>query len=1784
MTNVGPRQGTPDGSRPAASTDSTPRAAPLSRPVGGYNAQNGSPRSSGRISPERIRPRQSQQQQPNDYNNPPPRSMGQPAHFGSSADAYAMPSLPVAPVDEPRGQTHARSGTSTSMGSFDGDQSSRRTDSHPTHDGSDHLVTNRNSVMSFQTALTGQRSVDGLRDFGAGGQSEDAEPRQLQVSHDSSSERAVPGGWVSSGRSGLRDMEPVPGYPAAFAGPSRRDYSSGYSPSSSRVPSARQSPLVQQSALPPLAYPEPTTETPSQYTSRSSPLASPVQRRRPSQANLEATEPASAASRGDESVWDALERSETVKAAPSRPTPQFSDPSAASEVEKPPVSTPQKSGRVSPTVTRRPVPISTLETAQGPPLPAKDVVSPTRASATSPLLSDNVIPPPLPTSVPAPEPVMVASGSQSPIADFRKKPLADVTPAMQAAGVASLQSRPSVGIAGVGAHDASTATGPAESMDRATAGQANGVDGARPRSGSNAGLLPRAALVDAPAPVAAAEMPDLDTERAASESSFDTPSREPSPPPEGEVEARAEWERARMKQKSKKPTADQVAAAAAAASRKTTLRGQLKPLQLVSSEHPLPAERLARQSEATSPVEPSGGGRTTAGRSAGAAMSTQQLQRQQARDQRRSVGQINLAMGMMGGGEMASGANGPYPMFPSPTAGGPSGSRLYPGMLPQRSLVPPFELQQRPEGLLSGLIGPDGARRSINDPEVCLECMMRDEDMIDVNVLGPGLWERESDRDFDDALRAEAEEDVRRDGEREARAAAAAANAAGNGEEPSVTGHSSSQHAGGGSRESSSLPPSNSSTKVRVKRVGRHDPLTAERLKVHTQMNPPASSHRWRTLQTFLAVQAKYIAMEQRVRQEDWERIHPGEPLPVTPSKGSAFGGPFATSDGLPGAGRTSPVLGRKPVHKNHSVSDLLLGAGRNKDGLPIVGDNLEPEQQALKDRDVALAREARRRNVSANNVETSRFNKSMPPTPTIGLDDDRRRTMLSNGSAHVGRKPTPGASTPMRGSSSNDLKAMLPSTPDSSLIPPTAPFASHLSTPRGFGVRTASQLSLAPSGSMMDMHLGVMGSSNQAEHHRSGAMSALGLPSPINLRERSGSASSPQNYFGFPGDGELSAVDPKVANPMDLRGAAPFEPESRLDPDQSMEDSFASSTNNPKKKKSRGFKNFFNKMSSSGLVEGASNKRSGDANGLASPDLDASPDSPLAPPPGLAGLLARARRSTSSLVSGAHSGDDQADWVPSPHDLSPAQERYDMGPFQPPLPPQRGQSRDAPMQAARPLQYTGPAMRSTSSGSGQSLPVSNSRNNLRSKLPTIESSPGVGGQKVLQGSNEAEYRQQPQTRRQDPATSGRASNRSSVASRRTAASMMVPSESATTSGGQPSISEFGASNQHDFQQMGRTESRTSAATATDSKRSRSPIFSRSSKAAAPLPPSQTGSVPARRSSQVMGQSSSSRPGLTSPTGSYLSSPSEPQPRASMSLGERTRGMFPLRPTRSSQFGGNMSMDSQQPQKPGQQQQPSLRGVSGPAQFQSTMPDQTRSEMRRLDMEPPLLSNDADGLEPRLREQFGSASASKKESRKSKLLKLPWSGGGANQTLSTKQGNARTPLTPSESGGPVVASSASFQEAPPRRSFMGLRPQASAHALSRSDGYEAGYSSLPPPQAPREREPRISMSLFERPKFLGGSNGRAQDTTTRDYTFDDDVNRGEAASRPPRKSMNLFERPRAVSSSRLGVEDYTEPPRSQSSMGNYQPSASSSSNGGGLGFFKKTGRRMSSGLRLSGGD
>lgn len=1411
-----------------------------------------------------------------------------------------------------------------------------------------------------------------------------------------------------------------------------------------------------------------------------------------------------------------------------------------------------------------------------PPLPAKEYPSPTLPFASGPSghagiqYANDVLPPPLPSTVPVSTSFVTPAGISAPVSDFRKKPLVDVTPDLQKSGRATLHEQ-AKGLAGLGAHNKSV-----QDESEANAGAVKGTDDAgkpeeaegRPKLGHSAGSSgPRAALIEAPA------APEL--VGPSSMSSIETPSREPSPPPEGEVEARAEWERSMLKQQQKKEKQQD------SAGRRATLRGQLKPLQLVPSEGK-PTQR-GSASQGNSPLTPVNPQSTGAGRSSGsgggAAMSTQQLQRQQARDQRRSVGAINLAM--VGGADLASGSNGPYPVFPSPstaaTPGAAAAGRLYPGMLPQRSLVPPFELQQRPDGLLSGLIGPDGVRRSVNDPEVCLECMMRDEDMIDIHVVGPGLWERESDRDFEEAKRLEEEEDSRRAADRERNGSVTGEDPAGS----SITGHSTSQH-GSVSREGpvASAGVRSSRTKVRVKRVAQHDDLTAERLKVHTQMNPPASSHRWRTLQNFLAVQAKYIAIEQRVRREEWERNHPAEAraaatsaaardrvlsaAAMTRNSSSDSAPPLGIPTGQDKVSAAAGVSKRKSITKNRSTSALVSGGK----GVQLVNDeDLKPEERTRRDQDIAAAREARRKNATsvpdglgiAAGASSPRFsgpnmNKQMPTTPakypplavqTGAVDDPQRRfssspvTATSGGAFPAARRPGPGGLTG-RGPSSSDLRnisgAMLsspamPSTPDS-LAPPSAMM--YASTPKGFGVRTASQLSLAPSGSMLDMHIALAGTSAE---NRAGT--SLAMPSPMELDR--GASGSSRNFFGFPGDGEASPVDhagrPSFQGEEPVGGLSDF---SVIRPNNTSPPAPAMT-----KKKSKGLKGLFSKMGASNSGGNSRANTTGDevSKSSGSPDVrrgSMSADSSLAPPPGIGGLLNRARRSTSSLLGGRESVEQVRDMYGGnepPGMLSP--DRFDMGPFQPPLPPERKQSKLVPEESRSPsmMSVPSPGLRSSSSANYIANYFPGPSSARTSSVPQPASSTAGGSYDPRFSS----------TTVGNSATTGRTSPMSS----RTASMASIQSRTNASRGKSTKLPTIDASPgmatqpldgnnvrggqaglHHDQMSMRSGQSGDFASTRQRAESRSSMIDGRSSRfsiASKPVFEQSSG----RSQQPQLPQAHPGEDGIPPGRVSMSSAPSRParnrqRPEASPS-GHAAAGLGIGQPPlpQSPSFQQPMHSYGQdkygQPMPMGQGARDFSGGSNAAAvRQQSISTDSTQS----------------------------ATQAPRKGDRKSKLLRLPF-GLSRNKNRSSSLLSSPPPTSESTNNSGMYDTSAdaydeqrphvpdTYQPRPSFQQDMGARP-----SFQRDSGLRS--SSVPfETQSLRSRSSTTFMKQIGSPFGFGGSGGNADPSGG--IEGDDTEERLDTPpASKPRKSMNLFERPRAFSTAGLG----DVPPRSQSALGN----------------------------------
>ncbi|KAJ1034998.1 hypothetical protein NDA18_000603 [Ustilago nuda] len=911
----------------------------------------------------------------------------------------------------------------------------------------------------------------------------------------------------------------------------------------------------------------------------------------------------------------------------------------------------------------------------------------------SPTPADNVIPPLLPseavTSRPplAPDMLMNGPAEQKPVSDYRKRPLANISPAQKAAGLAHLQSQ-----ANMEMHTHSTAS-PTAPPDETPPIPLLG----RGRRKSTASLTANVALAQA----GATGLATNDMVYSSDTPSAESASQESSAPPDGEVEARAEWERRRkMKRKNGKK---QNQATKPHKQRSDTFKNQLKPLQLVpadnlssfSDRNPLPnsasnvaargngdrqsiavANRAANAIASSTPDVP-GSAQT---------YSTSQLQRLQAREQRRSVGAFSAAMAAAN--VVSSGSNGPYPLFASPNSAPQKiDARQYAGLMAQRSLVPPFELQHRPDGLPSGLIGPDGVRRSINDPEVCLECMMRDEDMIDINVTGQGVWERQSDKEFQEALRLEAEE-------------------AANGNSLYSRPNRSSGH----SDSISSHRDSPGSRKHRNK-IGKGEPLTADRLKLHTQMNPPASSFRWRTLQTFLAVQAKYIAMEQqRMRLEAEKRVrHNNDSI-------SSRGSILAAESPLPvERGLSSPFASPREASAGQRQSIIQTSAEDS---------HLTPLQKQEKERDIAAAQAARKKMATGAQATlpattpptglpafpATPLQTLTPPQAIPGRQSSDPVDLLAAlptalaaapgaiSTATSGRRVPLGSGQAARAASVQDLRSACeqgrsasvgyPPSPPGSLMPPSRSFmgTSPTATPWPLAARSgASQLSLMHSGSMIDMHVG---QEDRTEHRLNqngflpGTPLAAESPSAIN-----------RSYYGFPGDGDSSLPD-----------AAAFE-RSRIvsgqgyvDPMEAGPRGLGLDCDDSGKRKKKGFRGLLSKLtsntngpsrqSSAGpadtSINGSTTSRnpSKRSQGSGSPrprqnsfSADRSLD---ATGPTINGMLSKARRSTSSFFRNGAEPDVEPKSRPiannsnsifqSPPGMA-SQNSLDLGPFQPASP-----------------------------------------------------------------------------------------------------------------------------------------------------------------------------------------------------------------------------------------------------------------------------------------------------------------------------------------------------------------------------------------------------------------------------------------------------------------------------------------------------------------------------------
>ncbi|BGO94372.1 RHTO0S11e03708g1_1 [Rhodotorula toruloides] len=359
-------------------------------------------------------------------------------------------------------------------------------------------------------------------------------------------------------------------------------------------------------------------------------------------------------------------------------------------------------------------------------------------------------------------------------------------------------------------------------------------------------------------------------------------------------------------------------------------------------------------------------------------------------------------------------------------------------------------------------------------PEICVECMMRDRDMADVDVTGPGVWERASDADFEEQMRWEMENPTDN-------GSWSGDHAGGAGGGSLESGHGSGRRRGSGaaySRESVGGRSSNNHGMSGRRRLGKGQLLTSGNLKVLTTMNPPASSHRWRTLQTYLATQIHLLDLERQAREA--AGIHHIEPPPIANTRDVRLSVQSASTAALSSRNRSSSLL-----------SPASLAA-----------EKAALEQEERQARVAKAQRQSRVALVDETNRHSSAslFPPSIaPPQPPFALASsgssmrsystgdqpwlgNQLRRFSSSGTKDNLPPKSPAASTasnrfafPKFARSTTDLRSV--GTPRSISPARTSVGRDDRRTSMWSRFRqsaSASVLSFAPSGSMMDMHLGL--------------------------------------------------------------------------------------------------------------------------------------------------------------------------------------------------------------------------------------------------------------------------------------------------------------------------------------------------------------------------------------------------------------------------------------------------------------------------------------------------------------------------------------------------------------------------------------------------------------------------------------------------------------------------------------------------------------------------------------
>ncbi|GAA5945730.1 hypothetical protein JCM3775_005897 [Rhodotorula graminis] len=633
----------------------------------------------------------------------------------------------------------------------------------------------------------------------------------------------------------------------------------------------------------------------------------------------------------------------------------------------------------------------------------------------------------------------------------------------------------------------------------------------------------------------------------------------------------------------------------------------------------------------------------------------------------------------------------------------------------------------------------------VPQPEVCVECMMRDRDMADVDVTGARVWERDSDAEWDEQVRWEADQVEQLNG-----------GGGGPGSYDVHGGGNGSSESGGAlggpgvrrsvyERESSSAHTGVGAGPGGRRRLGKGQLLTSGNLKVWTTMNPPAAAHRWRTLQTFLATQAHYLELDRQARIREASAAAAAVSASSSPH-GSSPIELLPTAVGAPPRNRASSLLSPESLAAEKAALEheerVALRAIKSRSRATLADEtNLHQHQHHL-----------------AGNQNFRHSSASLLPPPSLyngasgngggGGGGGNASSGSSMRSYSAGDQPwlgptlrrlsSPSAGAPVPGAAgASQLSASPPKSPATSMassrfaFPKFARSSTDLrslppaggggggggATPRSVSpARTsgdgsarrptsmwsrfrqsasaASVLSFAPSGSMMDMHLGL-------EQDQRAGLAAAGGPGYGSLghygagvgggfggggaamyaaQHGAGAGAGAAGYgFGSPQQavydtyGAAAMSDPAVARHADRRERERVLAETAAAREAAAAAAAAEAEHGAGKKKKKGLKGFFNKLVGGGGGGGSGRARSrtlGSSSAPATPGVDrgapfdaslgpgsryggagAAADDELAPPPPLSALANEPRY---HLRSGSSSSVDS------------------LGPYTPPLPPQQ--------------------------------------------------------------------------------------------------------------------------------------------------------------------------------------------------------------------------------------------------------------------------------------------------------------------------------------------------------------------------------------------------------------------------------------------------------------------------------------------------------------------------------